>query len=82
MGTSATELRKWVQQHRLAEAREKAEMRNRAPDPARALSRGLGLVAFARAASSAATISGRNVPPQDLRAYQRWARLRATLRVA
>ncbi|MDD9932453.1 MAG: hypothetical protein OXT09_02555 [Myxococcales bacterium] len=82
MSTSAADLRKWVRQRRLAEAREKAELRDHAPDPAQALSRGLGLVAFVEATSDAAKGADGGVSQEDLLAYERWARVRATLRAA
>jgi hypothetical protein len=80
MRTPPADLRKWVQQRRLAEAREKYELRDNAPDPAQALARGLGLVEFAAAAKPAATPAGR-LTPEDLLAFQRWARVRTALRV-
>jgi hypothetical protein len=80
--STAAELRRWVRQRRLAEAREKLEMRDHAPDPAQALARGLGLVAFAEAASGSVRAADKSVSPEDLLAYQRWARVRTALRVA
>jgi hypothetical protein len=79
MRTPPADLRKWVQQRRLAEAREKYELRDNAPNPSQALARGLGLVAFAEAVTPVATTAGR-LAPEDLLAYQRWARVRTALR--
>jgi hypothetical protein len=80
MRTPPADLRKWVQQRRLAEAREKYELRDNAPDPGQALARGLGLVEFATAVTPVAAAAGR-LTPDDLLAYQRWARVRTALRV-
>jgi hypothetical protein len=82
MRTSAADLREWVRQRRLAEARGKAETLDRAPAPSQALSRGLALIAFAQAAVGCVTSAAAGVSPQDLLAYRRWARVRAALRVA
>lgn len=79
MAATPADLRKWVRQRRQAETRELAEMRDRAPDPAAALARGLSLMAYAE------TFAGGESEPlssEDLRAYQCWARLRNALRVA
>jgi hypothetical protein len=80
MSTPPADLRKWVQQRRLAEAREKYELRDNAPDPAKALARGLGLIEFATAATPVAAPAG-GLTPDDLLAYRRWARVRSALRV-
>jgi hypothetical protein len=86
MSTPAADIRKWVRQRSLAEAREKAEIRVNAPGPAQALARGLGLAAFAEAVAettgprkTARPLAG--IPAEDLLAYRRWARVRAALRV-
>jgi hypothetical protein len=69
MSTPPADLRKWVRQRRLAEARGKYELRDNAPDPAQALARGLGRAEFA-AAVTPATPAGR-LTPDDLLAYRR-----------
>ncbi|MCG8554082.1 MAG: hypothetical protein MJD61_02155 [Proteobacteria bacterium] len=68
-----------MNQRRLAEAREKAELRGCAPVAEQALARGLGLIAFA-AALRGFTRPAHDVSPEDLRAYSRWARVRTALR--
>jgi hypothetical protein len=84
MDSNVGDLRKWLHQRRLAEAREKAVLRDNPPDPASALTRGLALIDFAAkvslAAPSASTAAG--VSAEDLMAYRRWALIRNASRVA
>ena len=68
-----------MEQRRRAEAREKVEMRDNAPHPARALARGLGLIAFAGAVPRPAE-TRQDLSHEDLLADERWARLRTALR--
>lgn len=81
MDSPAADLKKWVQQRRLAEAREKSELRDHAPEPASALARGLALIGFAtQLRHDGATTN--DLSPEDLLAYRRWAAVRTALRVA
>ena len=81
MGAHAADLKKWVQQRRSAEAREKAELRDNAPEPSRALVRGLALIEFAT--QLRVGTSAKSEPSADaLRGYARWAAVRTALRVA
>lgn len=72
-------MKRWVAQRRLAEARELAELRDAAPEPAQALERGLALIAFVRELNASAV---RSLEPstEDLEAYRRWAAVRTALR--
>ncbi len=70
-----------MQQRRLAEAREKAEQRDAAPDPAQALMRGFALIAFARELNAKNPRSD-ELSQEDLDAYRRWAAVRTALRTA
>jgi hypothetical protein len=81
MDSSAADLKKWLYQRRLAEAREKAELRDNAPEPVRALERGFALIAFA-AQLQPRSREAADLPAEDLQAYRRWAAVRTALRVA
>jgi hypothetical protein len=82
MGSAAADIRKWVRQRRLAEAREKAALRDNPPDPASALTRGLALIDFAKQVGSAASSMVPGVSDEDVIAYGRWAMVRNALRAA
>lgn len=81
MKPQAADLRKWLQQRRMAEAREHAERLNAAPDPVAALARGLALIAFASEVNPRATRAA-TLSPEDAEAYRRWAAIRNALRAA
>ncbi len=81
MNSRGADLREWVRQRRLAEAREQSELRDQAPQPERALARGLALIAFATRLRGDAVKTG-DVSPEDLLAYRRWAAVRSALRGA
>lgn len=82
MDSAAADRKKWVLQHRLAEAREKAELQNNAPSPARALERGLALIDFAAELRAGERDMRGVLSTEDLRAYRSWATIRTALRVA
>jgi hypothetical protein len=82
MNSDAADRREWVRQRRLAEAREKAALRDNPPDPASAVERGLALIDFAKQVGSATSSTVPGVSDEDLIAYGRWAMVRNALRAA
>ena len=82
MSSGAADRREWVRQRRLAEAREKAALRDNPPDPASAVERGLALIDFAKQMGSATSSTVPGVSDEDLIAYGRWAMVRNALRAA
>jgi len=76
--SSPEDLRRWVAQRNMAAAREKAALRDQAPDPTQAMARGLALFTFASQLQPSYTRTD-GVPAEDIVAYERWARLRSAL---
>ncbi|KAF0161401.1 MAG: hypothetical protein FD160_4184 [Caulobacteraceae bacterium] len=84
MRTNPDDLRRWVAQQRLAEARILQERATHVPEPSAALARGLGWIAFVRrfrppAQARLQVTSDDIVADEDHVAYARWVRLRKAL---
>jgi hypothetical protein len=76
----AADIRRWVEQRRLAARREEDEERGNPPPPEEAFARGLRMIALAAQLHGWPLPEDDSTRQQDLEAYARWARLRVRLR--
>jgi hypothetical protein len=73
------DIRRWVEQRRLAERREQQESAGKVPPPAEAFARGLRMIALAGELHGWPLPEDESSRLEDHQAYARWARLRARL---
>jgi hypothetical protein len=80
MASSPDELRHWVRSRRAAEERELREAQTTLRSPRASLRAALSLIALARARHGWPLPVDWSAEDEDVRAYERWARLRRVAR--